>query len=165
MLIICRNFEKVMANIDIETIKDKLILQNLEHLDEQIDTIREEVIISYLSSFIGRKDKCFTAYSFENITHISHQTIYKVLERKARFRPLQRRRWCFCIWAKWDFIVDEMKRYSLKEKEKFCPETFKNNFFSVFEGEAILAEKLEKLGKLQQVIDKYQSYFSPKTKK
>lgn len=148
--------------IDIEALKEKLILQKLDRLDEQIDTIREECIISYLSSFIGREGKCFTAYSFENLTGISHQTIYKVLERKVKFRPLQRRRWCLCIWDKWNFIVEEMKKYSTKNNEIFSPTKFKTNFMAAFEGDAMLAEKLKKLDKLKEVIGKYQVYFSPK---
>lgn len=165
MSIICYIFAKIFAMIDIEALKEELILQNLDQLDKQIDTIREECILSYLSSFIGRQNKCFTAYAFESITKISHQTIYNVLERKVQFGPLQRRRWCLCIWANWDFIVKEMKRFSLKHDEDFNVETFKNNFRSAFEGDAMLAEKLEKLGKLRQVIDKYQSYFSSKVRK
>lgn len=148
--------------VDIEALKEELILQNLEHLDEHIDAIREECIISYLSSFIGKVDKCFTAYAFENITGISHQTIYKVLERKVKFRPLQRRRWCLCIWDNWSFIVEEMKTYSMKNKTYFSAAKFKSDFVSVFEGDAMLAERLKKMGKLKLVIEKYQVYFSPK---
>lgn len=162
MSIFSCTFGQNMVMIDIEALKEKLILQNLDYLDKQIDTIREECILSYLTSFIGREGKCFTAYAFENITGISHQTIYKVLERKVKFGPLQRRRWCLCIWANWNFIVDELKRYSSKKKEKFSLETFKKNFISAFEGDAMLAENLEKLGKLRQVIDKYQLHFSSK---
>lgn len=148
--------------VDIEALKEELILQNLEHLDEQIDAIREECIISYLSSIIGKADKCFTAYAFENITGISHQTIYKVLERKVKFRPLQRRRWCLCIWDNWNFIMEEMKKYSMKNKTHFSAVKFKADFVSAFEGDAMLAEKLKKMGKLKLVIGKYQAYFSPK---
>ena len=145
---------------DIEDLKEKLILQKLDNLDEQIDAIREECIISYLSSFIGREGKCFTAYSFENLTGISHQTIYKVLERKVKFRPLQRRRWCLCIWGNWNFIVEEMKKYATRKHVDFSPAKFKANFLSAFEGDAMLAEQLKKLGKLKMVIEKYQTYFS-----
>lgn len=143
--------------VDIAAEYERLLLENLDSLDQKIEEIRDEVIILFLRNFIGKSGCCYNANSFSLITGISPATIYNVLGRKNKLGNQQRRRWCYCIYQNWTKIAKDLERYCKANNREFVVDKLKNDFKAAFSEEYLLAVRLKKMGVLSEVIENYQT--------